>query len=147
VGSRPATWRLLRPEEPGALDGPSIQGALGADLLDWNPRGTYAPGTGCTTNSWPQTTPGGTTLDPCAWFEMTDKNDGTVANNQHHHGTDWLYAGWDRDILQGNIAQNGPNPGDRLLDWAGAYNLYTHCNAAYGGYNDVASSARPWRRG
>ena len=30
-----------------------------------------------------------------------------------------------------------PNPGDRMLDWNGAYNLYTHCNAAYGGYNDV----------
>jgi hypothetical protein len=40
-------------------------------------------------------------------------------------------------VLQGDVADNGPNPGDRLLDWTGAYNLYTHCNAAYGGFNDV----------
>ena len=48
-----------------------------------------------------------------------------------------MYGGWDRDVMQGDVAQNGPNPGDRLFDWNGAYNLYTHCNSAYGGYNDV----------
>jgi hypothetical protein len=48
-----------------------------------------------------------------------------------------MYGGWDRDILQGDVADNGPNAGDRMLDWSGAYNLYTHCNAAYGGFNDV----------
>ncbi|WP_212841845.1 calcium-binding protein [Catellatospora sp. IY07-71] len=117
----------------GAVSGPSIAGDLGSDLLDFRPRGTYPS---CTTNPWPQTT-GSVTLDPCAWFEMTDMADGSSADNQHHQGTDWLYGGWDRDVLQGNVAQNGPNPGDRLLDWNGAYNLYTHCNAAYGGYNDV----------
>jgi hypothetical protein len=68
---------------------------------------------------------------------MTDLADATVANNQHHQGIDWMYGGWDRDILQGDVADNGPNLGDRMLDWTGAYNLYTHCNAAYGGYNDV----------
>jgi hypothetical protein len=120
----------------GAVSGPSIAGALGSDMLDWNPRGTYAPGTGCTTNPWPQETPG-TTLDPCAWFEMVDKHDADPTNNTHHHGTDWQYGGWDRDVLQADVGQNGPNPGDRLLDWSGAYNLYTHCNAAYGGFNDV----------
>jgi hypothetical protein len=82
------------------------------------------------------------TIDPCAWFVMTDKADdtadpATLVNNQHHQGTDWLYGGWDRDILQGDVADNGPNPGDRLLDWTGAYNLYSHCPASYGGYNDV----------
>ena len=48
-----------------------------------------------------------------------------------------MYGGWDRDVMQGDVAQNGPNPGDRELDWTGSYNLYTHCNSAYGGYNDV----------
>ncbi|MPZ60943.1 MAG: hypothetical protein GEU93_06540 [Propionibacteriales bacterium] len=120
----------------GATDGPSIEGALGADLLDWNPRGSHDPGTGCTTAQWPEETPG-TTLDPCAWFEMTEKHDANPANDQHHHGTDWIYGGWDRDILQADVGANGPNPGDRLLDWNGAFNLYTHCNAAYGGFNDV----------
>ena len=24
-----------------------------------------------------------------------------------------------------------------MIDWSGVYNLYSHCNAAYGGFNDV----------
>ena len=36
----------------------------------------------------------------------------------------------------------GPTSGDRLFDWTGAYNLYVHCNAAYGGYNDQRTRAR-----
>ncbi|MEV4410949.1 calcium-binding protein [Catellatospora sp. NPDC049609] len=118
----------------GATDGPSIAGVLGSDLLDFMPRGSH-PGA-CTANPWPQTT-GGVTVDPCSWFTMTGMDNASDADNQHHHGTDWIYGGWDRDVLQADVAQNGPNPGDRLLDWNGAYNLYTHCNAAYGGYNDV----------
>ena len=49
----------------------------------------------------------------------------------------WLTCGWERDVMQANLSQNGPNPGDRLIDWSGVYNLYSHCNAAYGGFNDV----------
>jgi Ca2+-binding RTX toxin-like protein len=122
----------------GATSGPSVAkstGDLGADVLDWRPRGTYSAG-GCANAAWPVTT-GSTTVDPCTWFVMTNLNDSDVTNNQHHQGIDWQYGGWDRDILQGDVADNGPNQGDRLLDWNGAYNLYTHCNAAYGGYNDV----------
>ncbi len=126
----------------GATSGPSVgpNGSLGSDILDWRPRGTFVPGTGCTTNPWPQTVGGGRnapTIDPCSWFEMTDINDADDTNNQHHQGIDWQYGGWDRDVLQGDVADNGPNAGDRLLDWSGAYNLYTHCNPAYGGFNDV----------
>ena len=89
----------------------------GADILDFRPR----PG-----------------IDPASWFDATNTNPSDpVADHQHHQGIDWIYGGWDRDVMQGDVADNGPNPGDRLLDWTGAYNLYTHCNAAYGGYNDV----------
>jgi len=89
----------------------------GADLLDYRPR----PG-----------------VDPAAWFEATDTEPGdATALHQHHQGIDWIYGGYDRDVLQGDIAANGPNPGDRLIDWTGAFNLYTHCNEAYGGYNDI----------
>jgi Ca2+-binding RTX toxin-like protein len=119
-------------------------GGLGADLMDWHPRGAYSTtvfnSSTCTQNAAPQSFGSGktvTTVDPCSWFFMTDLDDANVANNQHHQGIDWQYGGWDRDILQGDVADNGPNMGDRLLDWTGAYNLYTHCNAAYGGYNDV----------
>jgi hypothetical protein len=129
----------------GATSGPSVDpntGDLGSDIIDWHPRGIYGtPGpTTCTANPWPQTFGNGNnaiTLDPCAWFEMTNLDNGTVADNQHHQGIDWMYGGWDRDVLQADVADNGPNLGDRLLDWNGAYNLYTHCNAAYGGFNDV----------
>jgi hypothetical protein len=68
---------------------------------------------------------------------MTSMDTPTPADNQHHQGTDWMYGGWDRDVMQGDVAQNGPNPGDRMIDWNGAYNLYSTCNAAYGGWNDI----------
>jgi hypothetical protein len=68
---------------------------------------------------------------------LADSGPGTGDDDQHHQGIDWQYGGWDRDVLQADVAQNGPNDGDRLMDWNGAYNLYTHCNAAYGGFNDV----------
>jgi hypothetical protein len=89
----------------------------GADILDFRPR----PG-----------------IDPAAWFELTSTTaSDSVAAHQHHQGIDWIYGGWDRDVMQADIADNGPNQGDRLLDWTGVYNLYTHCPAAYGGFNDV----------
>ncbi|RZU76087.1 Ca2+-binding RTX toxin-like protein [Micromonospora kangleipakensis] len=122
----------------GATSGPSVDpqtGSLGADVLDFRPRGSYP--NGCVATPWPGEDLTGTVVDPCAWFEMTGLDDADPANNQHHTGIDWIYGGWDRDVLQGDVTDNGPNPGDRLLDWGGAYNIYTHCNAAYGGYNDV----------
>lgn len=123
-------------------------GGKGADVIDWRPRGAYGTGptfTGrtCTTGTVPVTTKKDGTTDPCSWFEMTDRADdvvstpATLQNNQHHQGVDWVYGGWDRDVMQGDTADNGPNPGDRLIDWSGVYNLYSHCNAAYGGFNDV----------
>lgn len=98
------------------------QDISGSDLLDVRPRGSYEPGTGCTLGDWPLTTGEKKTLetiDPCLWFEMTGTDDADEANNNHHHGTDWLYGGWDRDVMQGDVAANGPNPGDRLIDWVG----------------------------
>ena len=70
-------------------------------------------------------------------FLVTMRDQANPLVHQDHQGTDWLYGGWDRDVMQGDVAGNGPNPGDRLIDWTGAYNLYTHCNSAYGGYNDI----------
>lgn len=109
------------------------QNVLGSDIIDWAPRGGYA---NCTSEDWPATA-GTTSNDPCAWFEMTDTDDAEPANDQHHHGVDWIYGGLDRDVMQGNVTANGPNAGDRLMDSTGAYNLYSHCNAAYGGFNDL----------
>ncbi len=73
---------------------------------------------------------------------MTNVGDADVANNQHHQGVDWIYGGYDRDVMQGDIGQNGPEEfGDRLLDWTGAYNLYLRCNASYGDDGDVRQRA------
>ena len=125
-----------------------LAGGRDADVIDWRPRGTYGTGEElagrtCTTGTVPVTTKKDGTTDPCSWFEMTDRWDDdaavpdTLANNQHHQGVDWVYGGWDRDVMQGDLSENGPNSGDRLIDWSGVYNLYSHCNAAYGGYTDV----------
>ena len=89
----------------------------GADIMDYQPR----PG-----------------VDPAIWFTMVDNYEtATVGDRQHHHGVDWMYGGRNRDVMQGDVTANGPNDGDKLIDWNGTFNLYTHCNAAYGGWNDV----------
>lgn len=106
------------------------------ELLDFRPRGSLdVEGTTCASGTGPSSAGGGATVDPCSWLRMTDIAPGS--QSQHYQGTDWLYGGWDRDVLEGDVAANGPNPGDRLMDWVGTYNLYNHCNAAYGGFNDV----------
>jgi Ca2+-binding RTX toxin-like protein len=141
----------------GAYTGPSTDantGYFGSDILDWHPRGVYGTPdtpTTCSSKVGPETFGNGkkgnpvVTVDPCSWFEMTNLDDADVANNQHHQGIDWQYGGWDRDVLQGDVADNGPNDGDRLLDWNGTFNLYTHCNSAYGGYNDVRQHSPDWQ--
>ena len=89
----------------------------GADLLDFRPR----PG-----------------IDPAPWFEITSTNGADpVADHQHHQGVDWIYGGWDRDVMQADLTANGPNDGDRLIDWNGSYNLYVHCGPANGGHNII----------
>jgi hypothetical protein len=81
----------------GATSGPSLDGALGSDVIDFNPRGGYP--NNCAAGPWPASI-GNATVDPYTWFLMIDKDDdaapGGLANNQHHQGTDWLYGGWDR---------------------------------------------------
>ncbi len=115
------------------------------DVIDWRPRGsTTTPGTTCSLTAAPFTTvtkaKGKTTqstVDPCSWLEMTGLDNDTPLDNQHHQGVDWAYGGWDRDAMQADLSDNGPHEGDRLIDWNGVYNLWSHCNAAYGGFTDV----------
>ncbi|MEF3404432.1 calcium-binding protein [Agromyces sp. CCNWLW203] len=94
----------------------------GADIIDYQPR--------------PGVDPGAWETMVAAYADSAPENTG-AETRQHHHGTDWQYGGWDRDVLQADVSANGPNDGDKLLDWGGAYNLYTACNSAYGGWNDV----------
>jgi hypothetical protein len=126
----------------GGRGGAPTTGVEGADVLDWAPRLEAS----CTTQAWPVANGDGTVSDPCLWLEMTNTDNDDVADNQHHHGTDWMYGGWDRDVMQGDVAANGPNPGDRMMDWNGAYNFWSHCNAAYGGFNDVRQHSPAMRQ-
>ncbi len=116
----------------------------GSDLLDFSPR--QASGSGTKKDPF-------VPADPELWHAnvrgydsrhgqvqeaKTYERDGaTYVRLQHHHGIDWIYGGWDRDLMQANLAAPGPNDGDRLMDWAGVVNLWSHCNANYGGHNDI----------
>ncbi|HEX9766926.1 MAG TPA: calcium-binding protein [Nitriliruptorales bacterium] len=105
-----------------------LLGGYGADVIDFRPRSEGVPGH----------------TDEPIWRTITGLNDpdGTPDDDdsepdQHHQGVDWIYGGWDRDVLQGDTGQNGLDFGDRLMDWTGAYNLYTRCNESYGDDGDV----------
>ncbi|MFN2539359.1 MAG: hypothetical protein ABR549_14590 [Mycobacteriales bacterium] len=105
----------------GSAASPGGEITGGSDIIDWRPR----PG-----------------VDPASWLAIThtdnDTNDpASTLDNQHHQGLDWIYGGWDRDVMQGDVGKNGPDFGDRLLDWVGAFNLYSRCNASYGDDGDV----------
>ncbi len=47
------------------------------------------------------------------------------------NGVDILYGGWGADALQ---ADDSPRrqPGDRLIDWVGSFNVYYVCDGGYG---------------
>jgi Ca2+-binding RTX toxin-like protein len=98
---------------------------LAADILDFLPR-SPAPGF---------------SGDPDIWFTMTNTvkgaPDGNPGDDQYHQGIDWIYGGFNRDVLEADVGKNGPDFGDRLMDWTGAYNLYTRCNASYGDDGDI----------
>ena len=62
--------------------------------------------------------------DPPEWF--------TWGSPDHYQALDLLYGGWDRDALQANVHAPGPVEADRLLDWAGAFNVFYVCGPSYG---------------
>lgn len=99
------------------------QQVLNADILDYLPRAADPSN--------------GIEGDPPSWFEMTDTVAGDGLPDQYHQGIDWIYGGYDRDVLEGDVGKNGPDFGDRLMDWVGAFNLYTRCNESYGDDGDI----------
>jgi hypothetical protein len=99
------------------------QQVLQADILDYLPRAAVPSN--------------GFVGDPDAWFEMTGVGNGVPEDEQYHQGVDWIYGGFDRDVMEADLGKNGPDFGDRLMDWTGAYNLFTRCNASYGDDGDI----------
>ena len=92
----------------GGPDHDHLYGGRGNDYLDVKPRPA--------TSADP--------ADPADWFIY-----GMPDNFQD---IDYIYGGWDQDAMQANLGGPGPQEGDRLMDWAGGYNAYYVCPAAYG---------------
>jgi hypothetical protein len=107
----------------GAHGGLQSNEVEAADILDYLPRAANP------SNGFPG--------DPAIWFTMTDTGDGDPTDDQYHQGIDWIYGGFNRDVLEGDVGKNGPDFGDRLMDWLGGYNLFTRCNASYGDDGDI----------
>jgi Ca2+-binding RTX toxin-like protein len=63
--------------------------------------------------------------DPAVWFEA-------APDVSAMSGREMAYGGWNMDELQADEKVNGPQPGDRLVDWAGAYNRYLSCGKGNG---------------
>ena len=64
--------------------------------------------------------------DPALWFEVAGAKTSALA------GKDIMYGGWNTDDMQADEKSNGPTAGDRLIDWAGAYNRYLSCGTGAG---------------
>ncbi len=104
----------------GGPDHDHLYGGHGDDYLDVKPREERWLGNGPGNKGPLEYRP----ADPSIWFAFgTDDN---------YQDLDTIYGGWDRDAMQANLGRPGPRPGDRLVDWAGAYNVYYVCPAAYG---------------
>jgi hypothetical protein len=91
---------------PGGTKPPDGLDELYGDYLDVQPR-LIAP------------------VDPSAWFLVAPNSDSL-------QGFDIVWGGWGRDAMQADVGGPGPQPGDRLIDWTGAYNIYFTCPGAYG---------------
>jgi Ca2+-binding RTX toxin-like protein len=86
-----------------------LYGGNGADMIDVRPDAQY----------------------PATWSAWAG------ADVESYHGVDVAYGGFDQDAMQANVAANGPVAGDRMLDWAGVYNITYLCPATYGAYVTV----------
>ncbi len=101
----------------GGRDNDILMGGHGDDFLDVRPREETDNGrNGAKFRIIPRDRP--------AWF--------TYAMPENFQDVDFIYGGWDRDALQADQAVNGPDPGDRLADWAGGFNVFYLCPAGYG---------------
>jgi Ca2+-binding RTX toxin-like protein len=105
-----------------------VWGGYEGDFIDVLPRTSETAGTAAD--------------DPIAWFFFAPDDPDTLDNPatparegyDGYRGFDIVYGGWGQDAMQANEGDNGPVAGDRLVDWAGAYNVYYLCPSTYGEY-------------
>ncbi len=111
---------------PATVDADKVFGGDGNDVM-WGGRGDD--------NLWggygddhldvrPRRNIPGETDDPPLWH--------TFGRFDFYQGLDLIYGGWHRDAMQANSAAPGPRNTDRLIDWAGGYNVFYVCPGAYG---------------
>jgi len=80
--------------------------------------------------------------DPSVWYEFAFEGGlGTTTCDGNFEDVDYIYGGWDADAMQANVGDNGPRVGDRLMDWAGVYNLFVLCPATYGEFVSTRESS------
>ena len=72
--------------------------------------------------------------DPAIWFEAAPSFEALS-------GLDLAYGGWNTDDMQADQQSNGPEPGDRLIDWNGAYNRYLGCGGGGGAGSFLRASS------
>jgi Ca2+-binding RTX toxin-like protein len=101
----------------GGTGNDHLYGGYHDDHLDVVPREAREVGHGNNTTLFP--------ADPPEWFTYGPALDS-------FQDIDIIYGGWDQDALQADVGGPGPVPGDRLVDWAGGYNVYYVCPPAYG---------------
>lgn len=109
----------------GGPDNDHVYGGHGDDFIDVQPRSGIA--------NFPD--------DPEQWFvfaPVVDTDlDGVPDRFPGFEDFDQHYGGWNQDAFQADKGDNGPIRGDRLLDWAGAHNVYYLCPSTYGAYVSI----------
>ena len=68
--------------------------------------------------------------DPAEWFTVAPAVD-RDAKTSPTNGIDLMHGGWGHDALQADHVVKGA-AGDRLIDWAGQYNVYYVCDSSNG---------------
>ena len=109
-----------------------VYAGFGADLVDLK----LGVGAGKRTDyrdGWPIGSwwKGAPLLAPADWARLLGVED-TDASAATDNGSDVVLGGDGPDALQADLGGAGPTPGDRLVDWNGAYNVYFVCQGAYG---------------
>ena len=110
----------------GGLGHDHLWGGYGADYLDVRPRTTAW----CRASSRRAIRRRGSRSRAARPSQQRRLDYGSARDN--FEGIDYIYGGWDQDTMQANEGDNGPAPGDRLLDWGGSYNGYYLCPSTYG---------------
>lgn len=115
-----------------------VFGGTGDDSVDLKRMAAGTGTRGGTTAGWPvhsdwwRATP---LLMPDGWatFAPGVDIDGSVPGGAlTNNGLDVVYGGDGQDAMQADAGGAGRVPGDRLIDWYGAHNVYYVCDGAYG---------------